>query len=485
MRSGISEKSLGLTNEIPRFRDRAKLLSVPEKAVALFCAAILLFATVLYNYPDSWFYATLTPHFWEALVQGGLYKYYEIAYNLPNTELLSPTPISPINLIIYGVWNFPLWIARYSFNIDITTAPLALLWSKTFILLFFGLFLNESWKLTYTVSEDISKSNFVTLLVMTSVFSLVSVGYAGQTDVIWMFVSLIAIRKYINKHYGKFLIYSMITIGLKPFFVIIFLGLVLLKEKRLLYLVRDFAIGITLYIIQRAYLNTVPFYDELNQSSNFGAELFHMLNAFTVNTAFGKVSVFILVLAVFYIYIYFFKRITDETSKLQIIKIILLITMFYVFLSKTTFYRPLMILPWLFIYLSSLSKSQFNMGILFASCLGFFMVLNFVASGLPLFDFVSFRNSMIVPQPESFSRTYEFSYQVLDMFNPIRKAGILNTSAILALVVALMVITLAPQKIQVDSSITWLPRIKGVALLGLRVFIMYAWVMYSVITYFL
>ncbi len=217
---------------------------------------IVLFSTSIYG--D--FYMTFTNSLgvWDALFDGHPLSFY--AYTLPGASAnlyqnhyLTYTAIAAYDYplyLIFAIWNFPLWIASRIFHIGIFSSYLCLMYAKALILFFYLLNVYFLRKLVLLFPQATEDDLFLTtVLYAVSPFILIYAIGNGNYDIIASAFCLMAFYYYAKDRYGLFLFFLSLCTSMKYFPFIILFPLILLKQKKLLYVCRDILIasGITLF----------------------------------------------------------------------------------------------------------------------------------------------------------------------------------------------------------------------------------------------
>lgn len=146
---------------------------------------------------------------------------------------------------VIGIWNFPVWIVTRLFSVDIYAVG-CLLWSKMQIVLFFFLTLKMIEQILKEFGFGKEKYRFVQFLFASSLFVVLPVTAIAQIDIITVFFMLWGIWEYLKseKITWKFLLIFSFAASLKIFALFVFIPLVLLKEKRILFVLFDLAAGL-------------------------------------------------------------------------------------------------------------------------------------------------------------------------------------------------------------------------------------------------
>lgn len=152
----------------------------------------------------------------------------------------------PYGLILQAVcaiWSLPVFILS-EFGVISTTCVGARLWYKLFVLIFLLL---DTWQIGLIADkmgiESKSKMTWIRLYFISSILVILPALHIAQMDAVYLFPVLVGIYFYLNNDYRKFLLCFAIAIPIKFIPLFIFVPLVLMKEKRYLFIARDLGIG--------------------------------------------------------------------------------------------------------------------------------------------------------------------------------------------------------------------------------------------------
>ena len=201
--------------------------------IALALLTLFLFYGYIYN--DILETARMGIAFWEDLFSGRIRYFYDgyvhmnpVAY----TKDVRGVYDFPIYLL-FAVWNFPLYLLQTFAGIDVFTSPLALMWMKTLLLVFVVLTTAALYRLCRTVSLTKRVSLGVCLLFVTSNFFMTSIVMMSAYDIVPLFFAILGVRYYLLEEHKKFVLMFMLAVPLKFFSLLLFLPLLLLRQKNI------------------------------------------------------------------------------------------------------------------------------------------------------------------------------------------------------------------------------------------------------------
>ena len=255
---------------------------------------MFLFYFISMYYSDIWetYHNSLT--FTDYLVEGRFFEYYETNASLYFVPVY----------IIFGIWNFQIWIMSHFFKVDIDSIG-CLLWSKGVGLIFA---IGCIWALC-NILKKIKYNNleYAVFLFLSSLLFVFPVMVATQYDVIELFFLLCAVFYYSKegKLSWKSLLLFSVAVSIKLFALFIFVLLVLTIEKRILYIVRDLFFGILFTAI-----TMLPFWNRGYWNGAGGRNISFAFSLFSITLPGGlsPVSIFWLGYFVLCAVAYFSKR---------------------------------------------------------------------------------------------------------------------------------------------------------------------------------
>ena len=151
---------------------------------------------------------------------------------------------------IYAIWSFPVWLFFRIFKLtgNINEYVSVLLWYKLLLVIFFvwSIFLlKKIIKLCY---ED---TNEILIQYLSSPILFFVIFYIAQCDIIGICFSLLGIYYYINNKNKLFIVMFAIASTMKFFALIVFIPLILYKEKRIYKVIEYIFGGISLVVLTK------------------------------------------------------------------------------------------------------------------------------------------------------------------------------------------------------------------------------------------
>lgn len=172
-----------------------------------------------------------------------------------------------VQQIICEIWIFPVVVIYHIFPIiDEFGAPIFenvpfVLWGKSLIAVFFVLNLIQTEKIMRKLGLDDKMRKWALILFTSCILVALPVFHIAQTDSIYLFFMLCGVNAFLDKKRGKFLLFFALSSSCKFIAVFMFVPLLLLWEKRVLFVLRDAFLGIVILPLERVWFELV---DRLN-----------------------------------------------------------------------------------------------------------------------------------------------------------------------------------------------------------------------------
>lgn len=305
------------------------------------CAFILVFLFFFYNY----FYSDIlitTSHsinFWNAVFPWDIRNFYEIAQsdirNEAYTIYLNPGYDFPI-YVLFGIWNFPLWLLRELAGLDIWNSSIALMWAKSIILFFTVLCCISIKKICVEINQEKDYKTAI-LFFLTSLYLYAGAVVNSQYDIIVSFFMLEALYHIIKGERKKFIFYIAVSVGIKPFSLFIFVPLILYAEKNLLKIILQSIITIVPYVFLKVFIpNNI-------QTGTYGNVLTLFKNKIRIGT--DDIPIFLLACFVFWLICYGRRSVNRESFARNCIQMCYIAFALFFMLCGTSPYWIVMLAP--------------------------------------------------------------------------------------------------------------------------------------------
>ena len=255
--------------------DKSKRGKVVTAAVIL---AISLFFFYCFIYNDILETMRVGISFWYDLFEGRIHYFYAGRWEMnpfAYTKIVQAVYDFPI-YIVFAVWNFPLWIAEKFFGVDVFNSVLCLMWGKTLLLLSSVMIARAVYQLCITLKLTKERSALAVMLFLTSNFFMTSVIMMCAYDIVALYFAIVGINYFYKNDMKKFTICFMLAIPLKFFALLIFIPLLLLKEKRIPHIIGYVFMSILPILVFRILLPCQAMYGE---TETVAFNIFNMFKA--------------------------------------------------------------------------------------------------------------------------------------------------------------------------------------------------------------
>ena len=264
---------------------------------------------------------------WYSLFDGQLNYFY--ARRTPVDAIAYPKTVQGVYdfpiYIVFALWNFPLWIAENFFDVDVFRSPLCLMWGKTLLLLASVLIVGALYRLCRTLEVSEENSLFAVILFLTSNFFMSSIIMMSAYDIVVLYFAILGIDYYFRGDMKKFTLCFMCAIPLKFFALLIFIPLVLLREKRIWKIVVYLVLRVLPILVFRFFIPCRAVFEDpssaaLSLKNIFeSTELSNLAFLYTVTyewtTSLSRIYLSLAFWGILYLICYFYKPESEEKIK--------------------------------------------------------------------------------------------------------------------------------------------------------------------------
>ena len=341
------------------------------------------FIFVSFNYIDLKSLTIWSTNLWDVLYDGRFFDYY--AFSAENIHNISNQYVGcDITAFLpWAVWNFPIWLVQRFGGLEIVKTPWMLAWSKLFLVGVLAAVLYYTYKICMMLTDNRNKSMWAVFLSASSAFVYINIFYAGQNDLLSVFFSVVAIYKLMQNKQWIFLLFSALAISVKPFFLFPLIAVILLYEKSIPKAVLKTASTLSVLLASKLLFLGAPMYKESLQNGPINNMLLNIFSSKIV-VGFGSISFFAMALVVVYFFCFTRKCLDDHTRNKYCIYAVMVTYMLYFMLSFDSFYRPMLLVPFLYIMIVQ-NKRLFQYNILLETFMSFFLTLHMALRGSPIF----------------------------------------------------------------------------------------------------
>lgn len=292
-------------------------------------AGVLLFVSAFFFCFKHDFYLTVNHSltFDSCLLNGKLLRYYSIVNHQALTGVFSPewpstllssANYSIINYASFGIICLPVYLIGKVFDFAVPFLVYETLLKIMYIVL--DLYMA---KVVYDICDlmnfDRIKTKWITFLFITSPVLLFSSTMITHLDIFCVVFFLLGLRSLLKKNRRCELVFFMIAVAYKPFVILGIIPIVLLKEKRVLYLIRDAVVIVFGVLLQNGIYHFDPGYAKsqrfMSKTYDFVGRFFSCNFDFTKNfykDDAARASVFVVMFCVICVVAYSVKAVKKQ-----------------------------------------------------------------------------------------------------------------------------------------------------------------------------
>lgn len=288
-------------------------------------------------------------NFWYALFEGHPLSFYsrvaEIGGGTPNREALSGAAYDFTIYFFFAVWNFPAWLYERFAGIPAESNLLCLMWGKM-MLPVLALLTARGMKriLEFVVRDEEDTAEMLFAYSFSGILALACY-FLGQYDIIGVLFAVWGVYYFLKGDYRRFYLFFSVAITCKYFAILLFLCLVLLHEKRILYIIRNVAGGCWLVIAEKLLFSLdnsgeVVGTDLLSTRVSY---LIHLKMEMGVDNA----AVFLVLCILIWAYCYQQKREESYAFYYKVVNIAFCINMVFILFTGSTPYWIVLVVPYM------------------------------------------------------------------------------------------------------------------------------------------
>ena len=181
-------------------------------------------------------------------------------------------PYGVLHQWVCAIWVLPINLLYHLLGITIDS-PLAILWCKLCVALFFILCMREMKYIADDLKIECDGKKWMQIFCITSILVALPIFHVAQTDALYLLFMMKGFRALINQDTKRFLVWFAISVSFKMLTLFIFIPLILLEEKRIFYVIRNLILGCIIIPLEQiwyriiAVLNGVLFSTEQRKES--------------------------------------------------------------------------------------------------------------------------------------------------------------------------------------------------------------------------
>jgi hypothetical protein len=257
---------------------------------------VLAFCFILFQHGDL-FYTSSSSY---AYLHGHIFNFYDY-----NKTAVGRDDYLPLIYVIFAAWNMPLKLLGLMHDVASAGTYLTiveLVWTKLLLVAFYFATAYVMYLIGKVISNNSTKAKWLSAIFASSPIAVFAVFIFGQYDIIGIFFTMLGFYYYVKDNRLRFSLFFSLAISVKYFALIPFLPLLLLKEKRILPLLKYILISLAATLLQiAAYWNNASFRASVFGVGNEKATALESLNLSGINNSPYLVALYAAILLYAYI----------------------------------------------------------------------------------------------------------------------------------------------------------------------------------------
>lgn len=173
----------------------------------------------------------------EAIFKGKFFEIY--SYIITNSHSVHAANYEIFIFIIFAIWNIPIYIINLIKPFNYMDNMIVILYNQLLLIIFMLGISKCIYKISFIITEDTNKSKWSNYFFLTSTLLIIPAFWFSQYDIISVFFATLGTYYYIKNDTKKFILSYALAIPMKLFALFIFIPLLLLKEKRIKYIILE------------------------------------------------------------------------------------------------------------------------------------------------------------------------------------------------------------------------------------------------------
>ncbi|MEG2426454.1 MAG: hypothetical protein RSB28_06480 [Oscillospiraceae bacterium] len=344
-------------------------LKKPSKIYWLFLAVVFALLLPNFFYNDLIITTRQSINLWHCIADDSVLNFFAYNSNPDNLHTYSHIPVqgcaySFVVYLVFAIWNLPLFFLERFGNVDIFANPAIVFYSKLILVIFLFLSANIFKKICFQLDLDETRSAWASYLFVSSALVYSCVIIIGQYDIFSLFFTLLGVSAFLKDDKLGFIGWFSVAFMFKFFSFIIFVQLLLLKQKKILKILKCIIYSFIPYLILKLVFALGTTYTGKTDTGGLGSMFFSSWFGHS-DLSFGNMSLSLFLLAITLICIlaYYLNPENDKLSaKYAIYLSALAYCSFFVFIPAYPYWYILMS-PFI-ILLLFFNKSNFKLNLL-------------------------------------------------------------------------------------------------------------------------
>ncbi len=165
-------------------------------------------------------------------------------------------PYGIVQQIFCMLWVLPVNLLHKIIDFDVACTAVVI-WYKLSMSVGMTLCMKEMLTLGEILEITKERRKWMLILFCSTILVALPVFHIAQTDIIYAYILFIGIRYYLKDDLKRFLIAFAMAISCKTIAIFIFIPLVLMREKRIVYIIRDTILGTAILVVERLWFKLI------------------------------------------------------------------------------------------------------------------------------------------------------------------------------------------------------------------------------------
>ena len=194
-------------------------------------------------------------------------------------------PYGIVQQILCVLWVLPVNII-HRFTDFASANTVTVIWYKLSMSVGMTLCMKEMLSLGDILGIEKERRKWMMILFSSTILVVLPVFHIAQTDIIYAYIILVGIRYFFKDDMKRFIILFAMAVSCKTIALFVFIPLILLKEKRIIYIIRNTILGISILVIERIWFKVIDKVDSIitNRTSDIMLEKKEIVDGATVVT---------------------------------------------------------------------------------------------------------------------------------------------------------------------------------------------------------
>lgn len=297
----------------------------PQKWEFIVAVFIVCFASFMFCFMKDFRLTVMQGlNFNDCLFHGKFFRYYsEInklalsGYYGPDwpTTLVASANYSIINYAVLGIICLPVYIVEHLFKLQVPFLVYEIVIKAVYCIMMIYM-TKICYDIAMLLQNDKKNAKWVSLCFLTSPIIIYSSIIISHMDIFSTLFLMLGIKYLFEGKKKQELIFFMIAVAFKPFVILGIIPMILLKEKRILYLLRDAIVIMAGVLVQNIIFHFDPGYGEtqkvMSETYNFVGRFFSSGFPFGRNMYQGTASYFIIAFVAICVVAYMVKKCSNQ-----------------------------------------------------------------------------------------------------------------------------------------------------------------------------